>query len=74
MRPGQTAPEFPPSAAARRLPRSRFNEAGADCPGILLKASGDLPEYVVASMRPGQTAPEFSGDGDRLKSRLWSLQ
>ena len=34
MRPGQTAPEFQAEAEAGTETGLRFNEAGADCPGI----------------------------------------
>ena len=34
MRPGQTAPEFAPARLVSQPPPARFNEAGADCPGI----------------------------------------
>ena len=35
MRPGQTAPECASAHGQPRLRRGRFNEAGADCPGML---------------------------------------
>ena len=37
----------------------RFNEAGADCPGILPRGHSRSGGKAAASMRPGQTAPEF---------------
>ena len=35
MRPGQTAPECQRAAKQAYDPDTRFNEAGADCPGML---------------------------------------
>ena len=35
-----------------------FNEAGADCPGMLANRHIDELDRGPASMRPGQTAPE----------------
>ena len=34
MRPGQTAPECPKRETISREAQIRFNEAGADCPGM----------------------------------------
>ena len=58
MRPGQTAPECAEHRAAKSVSRPRFNEAGADCPGMLLEGGREGESHLPASMRPGQTAPE----------------
>ena len=44
-------------ATALLLQFGRFNEAGADCPGMQLPNTQDS-DTALASMRPGQTAPE----------------
>ena len=58
MRPGQTAPECACADGVSAKAGRCFNEAGADCPGML-----DINPMIAqmqrfASMRPGQTAPE----------------
>ena len=45
MRPGQTAPEFCLNFSRPYKPPARFNEAGADCPGIpqpMFRMIGDI--------------------------------
>ena len=59
MRPGQTAPVFPRRAPWSAAPQVRFNEAGADCPGIPGGSVDVGRSQILASMRPGQTAPVF---------------
>ena len=74
MRPGQTAPEF--RARRHRPVRANrgFNEAGADCPGILHRAYLDGLRLDLASMRPGQTAPEFEALTAAEKKKYRPLQ
>ena len=58
MRPGQTAPECSTSGTFGCGTPACFNEAGADCPGMLSGFEKQVAADRVASMRPGQTAPE----------------
>ena len=58
MRPGQTAPECHEARVSLGVSRTRFNEAGADCPGMRLAPCHPCGQPFPASMRPGQTAPE----------------
>ena len=60
MRPGQAAPEFVVKTLDDISQATRFNEAGAGCPGIPFAEILRLPRFGKASMRPGQAAPEFS--------------
>ena len=72
MRPGQTAPECAEMAARFERGPTRFNEAGADCPGMPLEEMMLNPiRRGFASMRPGQTAPECQAiDEDEYRDRL----
>ena len=47
MRPGQTAPEFMKGAGASSTYAGGFNEAGADCPGILFKDEISLTAFAL---------------------------
>ena len=58
MRPGQTAPECCSARSWAGNSGFCFNEAGADCPGMLRALPGQFLPFSAASMRPGQTAPE----------------
>ena len=58
MRPGQAAPECCRGRRSRLQALSRFNEAGAGCPGMPPGSKIDNEKKGVASMRPGQAAPE----------------
>ena len=58
MRPGQTAPECLGPSTSEAMAAPRFNEAGADCPGMQLRRTVRVTMHSTASMRPGQTAPE----------------
>ena len=59
MRPGHFAPDIRHDPAKPYDARTRFNEAGAFCPGYLWNAP---PQYALsqhASMRPGHFAPDI---------------
>ena len=73
MRPGQAAPVFAGGWRNAGRTSPRFNEAGAGCPGILVKSCDPPRLEFYASMRPGQAAPVFEtwhGDADRVLTRL----
>ena len=70
MRPGQAAPVFSSAFRARRPRSSRFNEAGAGCPGIRLAERDGLKKALLASMRPGQAAPVFRRRPEYWRRRL----
>ena len=74
MRPGQTAPECAFLVALLVDCSFRFNEAGADCPGMPLTRRSGLGAAVAASMRPGQTAPECTCVDLTKDINTWMLQ
>ena len=49
MRPGQTAPECPLSIRSIFPLMIRFNEAGADCPGMLI--DGNLTGIAATALQ-----------------------
>ena len=73
MRPGQAAPVFIRSPPFSPAGGSRFNEAGAGCPGIRIY---EAPAAILAgaSMRPGQAAPVFKQRHSDDRIQLDSLQ
>ena len=69
MRPGHCAPERAEILTVPSPSPSRFNEAGALCPGKSRCADGKTRRVPPASMRPGHCAPERVGRGAVLVGR-----
>ena len=57
MRPGQTAPEFRHGNGNHRRIILRFNEAGADCPGIPLRRIRSPPFPIQRFNEAGADCP-----------------
>ena len=57
MRPGQTAPECHRLGESERFQSRRFNEAGADCPGMPSDFRSGVPVIFASFNEAGADCP-----------------